>query len=1119
MAAAERYELLEKIGSGSFATVYRAKDGELGREVAIKQLHQEFLDDPGRLDRYWEEAQLVAQLHHPNIVTIFDIDRGRGWLVMELMQANLADRMLHRQMDLKSLRTTVGNCLRVLKYLHERGIIHGDIKPSNMMIDERRRIKIGDFGLARRVANEEGSLLKGTTKYMAPEVVSDEFGEIGPASDLYSLGFTAYDLVCGPNFESLFPGMSAYGRNKQAAWLMWHAAADRRLPKVQKVLEGVPDDLARVIDKLIEKDQSQRYKSADEALADLSIHGRPLKADDGHAQNDRAETARPSMSTQRKVAVCAFAASLILCGLLLFPFGQWGSELEESQATGEPIQGIVGQMVLAENLLIIDQGPDHVPKEIRLQEDARILLNGEAYILLRELQAGDRVSILSTTDATGKPQMEVAASRPERTSGYVKELEANNEQFMLVTDEDRSELLITVAGDTEITLNGKPARFPELKDDDRVEVYHVADESVAGARAAASIVAYQTRTVTGFVREMSVEKDQLTIEVNHTGESELVELAIADKCNVTVNGQQVMNGKLLKPADLQPGDRVTVSHHIKAIDVRAVRRFHYAGVVLELNLNTRTIVVNADATDRKVFLAGEKCECAINGKPAALDDLRRHDRVELMYDRSGPGNAATSIDATRPFNTDHLAIVIGIQDYDDTTLTKLPYAVDDAKLLHETLLTRYACEPDQLLLLTDETRVRLEQAIPAWLSKVTADSQIVVYFCGHAYRDDNREIYLAGKDFALSRIAQSGLSLRWLRDQLEACAADEKLLLLDCCHDGEGEDLSREPSTSEMIQSLKPPSANAVFTSTTAIASNGPGERGRTLTREKHGLFGYVLAEAYSGKADKNRDVHLEPTELFAYAKSRMEELHEGDKTQTPTIFIPEDTPPPRLSENGKLAVRNLIGDYWDRSRLSAQVAKDFEAASELVRDEPDAALAYALILLKIRDRKNAIRFFDEVKFTRPELLLPYEAAVWIQFTDEHYRSGMNIALSLSHKLVDRIERHGQIDDTSRRLLIYLGKLREFADSVAETSRQPSQSEFDKLDEHISQQHVPESEKLFQQGRDEVSRMIKAFTEQIENEKSTSKIKLLKLDRKRFSRYVSFDFSAARRTLFEDLKK
>ena len=134
MGNSERYEMLEKIGRGSFATVYRARDTELHREVAIKQIHEEYLEDPEQLDRYWNEAQLLASLQHPNIVTVFDLDRERGWLVLELMQSNLAERMQGRPMDLRSLKTTVAHCLRAMKYLHERGIIHGDIKPSNLML-------------------------------------------------------------------------------------------------------------------------------------------------------------------------------------------------------------------------------------------------------------------------------------------------------------------------------------------------------------------------------------------------------------------------------------------------------------------------------------------------------------------------------------------------------------------------------------------------------------------------------------------------------------------------------------------------------------------------------------------------------------------------------------------------------------------------------------------------------------------------------------------------------------------------------------------------------------------------------------------------------------------------
>jgi serine/threonine protein kinase len=200
MESAPRYEVVDTLATGDFAVVYRARDRELGREVAIKQIHQQFRNDPRQLERYWREAQILASLQHPNVLTVYDIVRPRGWLILELMRGNLQQMLSAGPVDLDFLRFTLVCGLNALSFLHSNGVIHGDIKPSNLLVDAQNRVKIGDFGLARRASNEQGSLLKGTTKYMAPERVSDQFGPVGPASDLYSLGFSAYELMCGKEF-------------------------------------------------------------------------------------------------------------------------------------------------------------------------------------------------------------------------------------------------------------------------------------------------------------------------------------------------------------------------------------------------------------------------------------------------------------------------------------------------------------------------------------------------------------------------------------------------------------------------------------------------------------------------------------------------------------------------------------------------------------------------------------------------------------------------------------------------------------------------------------------------------------------------------------------------------
>ncbi|MBI2481414.1 MAG: serine/threonine protein kinase, partial [Planctomycetia bacterium] len=286
MNRSDRYQVTDMIAKGDFATVYRGRDHELGRDVAIKQIHQQYLEDPRQLDRYWQEAQLLASLEHPNIMTIYDVVRERGWLILELAQGSLPQLLGGRGIDIKDLRLALNYTLHALKFMHEHGIIHGDVKPSNLLVDRNARVKLGDFGIARRLAGDDGSVVKGTTKYMAPEVVSDQFGPVGPHSDLYSLGFTAFELMCGGHFETLFPGLNMYGRDQQIAWMMWHSAPDRRLPAISRTLDGVPPDLAHIIQRLVEKDPAKRYRTASDVLADLSTEGEAPPASNRAAEEE-----------------------------------------------------------------------------------------------------------------------------------------------------------------------------------------------------------------------------------------------------------------------------------------------------------------------------------------------------------------------------------------------------------------------------------------------------------------------------------------------------------------------------------------------------------------------------------------------------------------------------------------------------------------------------------------------------------------------------------------------------------------------------------------------------------------------------------------------------------------
>jgi cyclic di-GMP phosphodiesterase len=196
-----QYRIVDRIGRGGMATVYRAYHPALDRHVAVKVLPEFFAEDPGYHERFQQEARSVARLKHPNILEIFDFgyEAGVAYLVLELVDGGtLADRV-GRPMDLRKALAVIEQLAGALDHAHSHGVLHRDIKPSNILLARDGTPVLADFGLARiagsmRRLTHSGTVM-GTPEYMSPEQAADE--PIGPASDLYSLAVVAYEMLTG----------------------------------------------------------------------------------------------------------------------------------------------------------------------------------------------------------------------------------------------------------------------------------------------------------------------------------------------------------------------------------------------------------------------------------------------------------------------------------------------------------------------------------------------------------------------------------------------------------------------------------------------------------------------------------------------------------------------------------------------------------------------------------------------------------------------------------------------------------------------------------------------------------------------------------------------------------
>lgn len=261
MFISDRYEIIDKVGSGGMSDVYKAKCHKLNRFVAIKVLKPEFSEDKNFVSKFKVEAQSAAGLAHPNIVSVFDVgeDNGLHYIVMELVEGITLKKYIEKKGRL-SVKEAVSIAIQVaqgIEAAHNNHIIHRDIKPQNIIISREGKVKVTDFGIARAAsANTINSNAMGSVHYISPEQARGGF--IDEKSDIYSLGISLYEMITG---NVPFEG------DTTVTIALQHIQGE--IPPAKNIVPDLPISVEKIIEKCTQKKPDRRYLKVSSLIADL----------------------------------------------------------------------------------------------------------------------------------------------------------------------------------------------------------------------------------------------------------------------------------------------------------------------------------------------------------------------------------------------------------------------------------------------------------------------------------------------------------------------------------------------------------------------------------------------------------------------------------------------------------------------------------------------------------------------------------------------------------------------------------------------------------------------------------------------------------------------------------